>query len=217
MEHDRSVFVLRKVEVAAAKGLAQEIEPNVCAEICLRCLTPEDAPHNYCTLTQSLSLFVSSQQSPTLWLAARPVSPGSGGSVLRRGSRSSSPCSLSPSGGSRHPVTALKKWLTNPVRKANPDAAGEAGKVEGEGRGSERSHLPPPLPLLSHGEMQPGPLESPHYDAILPSGETSRRSSVSINALQREEACSPPDDSVSQWSATVDSEEERSIALEKSL
>ncbi|TWW62186.1 Rho guanine nucleotide exchange factor 25 [Takifugu flavidus] len=143
--------------------------------------------------------------------------PGSGGSVLRRGSRSSSPCSLSPSGGSRHPVTALKKWLTNPVRKANPDAAGEAGKVEGEGRGSERSHLPPPLPLLSHGEMQPGPLESPHYDAILPSGETSRRSSVSINALQREEACSPPDDSVSQWSATVDSEEERSIALEKSL
>lgn len=65
-------------EVAAAKGLTQEIEPNVCAEICLRCLTPEDAPHNYCALTQSLSLFVSSQQSPTLWLAARPVSPRRG-------------------------------------------------------------------------------------------------------------------------------------------
>lgn len=38
---------------ATAKGLTQEIEPNVCAEICLRCLTPEDAPHNYCSLTQS--------------------------------------------------------------------------------------------------------------------------------------------------------------------
>lgn len=100
--------------------------------------------------------------------------PPSGGSVLRRGSRSSSPCSLSPSGGSRHPVTALKKWLTNPVRKANPDAAEEVGKVEGEARGSERSHLPPPLPPLSHGEMQPRPLESPHYDAVLPSGETVR-------------------------------------------
>lgn len=41
---------------------------------CLRCLTP-DAPHNYCTLTQLLSFFVPSQQSLTLWLAARPASP----------------------------------------------------------------------------------------------------------------------------------------------
>lgn len=100
--------------------------------------------------------------------------PPSAGSVLRRGSRSSSPCSLSPSGGSRHPVGALKKWLTNPVRKANPDAAGEVGKVEGEARRLEKSHPPPPLPLLSHGEMQPRPPESPHYNAILPSGETVR-------------------------------------------
>lgn len=98
--------------------------------------------------------------------------PQSAGYVPRHGSGSSFPCTHSPSGGSRHPVSALKKWLTNPVRKANPDAAGEVGKVEGEARGSERSH--PPSPLISRGESQPRPAESPHYYAILPSGETVR-------------------------------------------
>uniref|UniRef100_H3DAS3 Rho guanine nucleotide exchange factor 25 n=1 Tax=Tetraodon nigroviridis TaxID=99883 RepID=H3DAS3_TETNG len=113
--------------------------------------------------------------------------PPSAGSAPCQRSGSSSPCSQASSGGSRHPVSALKKWLANPVRKPNSDAA---GKVETEE--SERSTTPSPLPR--HAETWPRPLESPCSYAALPSGET---------------------DSASQGSATV--EEERSVALEKSL
>ncbi|XP_034440928.1 rho guanine nucleotide exchange factor 25 isoform X4 [Hippoglossus hippoglossus] len=171
----------------------------------------------------------------------------SAGPVPHHASGNSSPCSHSSSGGSRHPVSALKKWLTNPVRKLSSDARGGAGKAEKQMCRSDGRQ--PPLPL-SHNEAQLRPLE-PHTNySILPSGDTMWRDGLSspaassptqpscqsyvssllqgretqslsqkssINTLQGEDSCAVTDDSGSQWSATVDSEEERNVALEKSI
>ncbi|XP_051271762.1 rho guanine nucleotide exchange factor 25 isoform X2 [Dicentrarchus labrax] len=175
--------------------------------------------------------------------------PPSVGPVPHQASGSSSPCSHS-SGGSRHPVSALKKWLTNPVRKLSSDGRGGAGKVEKQ---MCRSDVRQPPSLLSHSETLPRPLQPHDNYTILPSGDTvskdgllspavpsptqlpcqghlsdllqgrdtqslSQRSSINtLQGEQGEDVCTMTDDSGSQWSATVDSEEERNIALEKSI
>ncbi|XP_044203979.1 rho guanine nucleotide exchange factor 25 isoform X3 [Thunnus albacares] len=172
------------------------------------------------------------------------------GSVPHQASGNSSPCSHTSSGGSRHPVSALKKWLTNPVRKLSSDARGGAGKAEKQ---MCRSDGRQPPSLLSHGEAQPRSLEQHDNYTILPSEDRdtvsvckdsvlspasppaqpsgqSHLSDVlqgrdtqslshksSINTLQGDDSCTVTDDSGSQWSATVDSEEERNMALEKSI
>lgn len=167
------------------------------------------------------------------------------GSVPHQASGSSSPCSHSSSGGSRHPVSTLKKWLTNPVRKLSSDARSGAGKGEKQMFGSDGRQ--PPL-ILSHSETQQRPMEMHNNYTILTSGDTewkdgllnpaahcpllptspsylsdllqgrdAQSPSQSINTLQREDSCTVTDDSTSQCSTTVDSEEERNIALEKSI
>ncbi|XP_053172458.1 rho guanine nucleotide exchange factor 25 [Scomber japonicus] len=171
------------------------------------------------------------------------------GPVPHQASGSSSPCSHTSSGGSRHPVSALKKWLTNPVRKLSSDARGGAGKVEKQ---MYRSDGKQPPSLCSHGEAQPRPLEQHNNYTILPTGDQdmvwkgslprpaspspaqpfgqsypsdllpgrdtqSLSYKSSINTLQGDDICIVTDDSGSQWSAVVDSEEERNIALEKSI
>ncbi|XP_074489740.1 rho guanine nucleotide exchange factor 25 isoform X1 [Sebastes fasciatus] len=170
------------------------------------------------------------------------------GPVLHQASGSSSPCSHSLSGGSRHPVSALKKWLTNPVRKLSSDARGGAGKAEKQMCRSDRRQPPS---LLSHSGTQPRPLEPHDNYTILPSGDTvwtngpsspaapptqppcqcclsdllpgidnqTLTQKSSINTLQGEgvDGCTVTDDSASQLSVTVDSEEERNGALEKSI
>lgn len=93
------------------------------------------------------------------------------GSVPHQASGNSSPCSHSSSGGSRHPVSALKKWLTNPVRKLSSDARAGAGKVEKQ---MCRSDGKQPPSLLSHSEIQPRPLEQHDNHTILPSADTVR-------------------------------------------
>ncbi|XP_056294211.1 rho guanine nucleotide exchange factor 25 isoform X2 [Pseudoliparis swirei] len=161
--------------------------------------------------------------------------------VPHQASGSSSPCSHS-SGGSRHPVSTLKKWLTNPVRKLSSDARGGAGKVEKQMCRSDRRQ---PASLLSLSETQPRLVGPQVNDAVLPSGDTVVTDGLlsptapptqsylsdllqgrdtqtpchrsSINTLQGEDGCTVTDDSASQWSATVDSEEEKTIALEKSM
>lgn len=90
------------------------------------------------------------------------------GPVPHQASGSSSPCSHTSSGGSRHPVSALKKWLTNPVRKLSSDARGGAGKVEKQ---MYRSDGRQPPSLCSHGEAQPRPLEQHNNYTILPTGD----------------------------------------------
>ncbi|XP_063766477.1 rho guanine nucleotide exchange factor 25 isoform X2 [Eleginops maclovinus] len=170
------------------------------------------------------------------------------GPVPLQASGSSSPCSHSSSAGSRHPVSALKKWLTNPVRKLSSDARAGVGKVEKQ---MCRSDSRQPPSLLSHSEAQQRPLEPHDSYTILPCADTlvwkdgllspaapspteptcpscladllqagdkqtlSQRSSM--NSLQGEDGGTVTDDSSSQWSAAVDSEEERNIALEKSI
>uniref|UniRef100_A0A7N8X939 Rho guanine nucleotide exchange factor 25 n=1 Tax=Mastacembelus armatus TaxID=205130 RepID=A0A7N8X939_9TELE len=91
------------------------------------------------------------------------------GSVSHQASGSSSPCSHSSSGGSQHPVSALKKWLTNPVRKLSADARGGAGKAEKQMCRSGRRLSPL---LLPHAEAQP--LEPHDNYTILPFGDTVR-------------------------------------------
>lgn len=167
------------------------------------------------------------------------------GSVPHQASGGSSPCSHSSSGGSRHPVTTLKKWLTNPVRKLSSDARSGAGKGEKQMFGSDGRQ---PTLILSHTETQQRPMEvhnnytiltsrdtewkdgllnpaahsplrpaSPSYLSDLLQGRDAQSLSQSINTLQREDSCTVTDDSTSQCSGTVDSEEERNIALEKSI
>lgn len=168
-------------------------------------------------------------------------------SGAHQASRSSSPCSHSSSGGSRHPVSALKKWLTMPVCKLSSDARGGAGKVEKQMCRSVRRHSPS---FLSHSEAQLRPLEPKDSYTIFPSGDKVWRDSLlspaapsqtqlfnqsdlsellqgtdtqslsqksSINTLQGDDGCAVANVSGSQWSATADSEEERNIALEKSI
>uniref|UniRef100_A0A8C6LPE0 Rho guanine nucleotide exchange factor 25 n=1 Tax=Nothobranchius furzeri TaxID=105023 RepID=A0A8C6LPE0_NOTFU len=64
------------------------------------------------------------------------------GSMPHQASGSTSPCSHSSSGGSRHPVSALKKWLTNPVRKLSSDPRGGAAKAEKQMFTSDEKEAP---------------------------------------------------------------------------
>ncbi|KAL6111531.1 arhgef25 [Pungitius sinensis] len=174
------------------------------------------------------------------------ITPSSVGHVPHQASGGSSPCSHSSAGGPRHPVSTLKKWLTNPVRKLGADAKGGGGRIEKQMCSLERRQ--PPL-LLSQCETQRKPLEPHDNNTILLSGDTVWTDSVSsptapptetpcqrhlsdllqdtdtqtssqrssINPFQGKDVCSVSDDSGSQWSGTVDSEEERNVALEKSI
>ncbi|KAM8913724.1 rho guanine nucleotide exchange factor 25 isoform 2-T2 [Spinachia spinachia] len=176
------------------------------------------------------------------------IAPSSLGHVAHQASGGSSPCSHSSAGGSRHPVSTLKKWLTNPVRKLGTDARGGAARIEKQ-MCSLDGRQPPSL--LSQSATQPKPLEPRDNNTILPSGDsvwtggvlsptaprtetpcqrhlsdllqdtdtqTSLQSQRSnITTFQGKDVCSVRDDSGSQWSGTVDSQEERNIALEKSI
>uniref|UniRef100_A0A673X2K8 Rho guanine nucleotide exchange factor 25 n=1 Tax=Salmo trutta TaxID=8032 RepID=A0A673X2K8_SALTR len=76
------------------------------------------------------------------------------GSVSPQASGISSPCSPSSPAGSRHSVSALKKWLTNPVRKLS---VGGGGGVKGGGgckedRQVHRLDGKHPSPLLPNGQ-----------------------------------------------------------------
>ncbi|XP_013864560.1 rho guanine nucleotide exchange factor 25 isoform X2 [Austrofundulus limnaeus] len=165
------------------------------------------------------------------------------GSAAHQASGSTSPCSHSSSGGSRHPVSALKKWLTNPVRKLSSDPRSRAGKAEkqmfrpdGKDQSSPASHtetmqssleINKNYILLSSDHKTPEgksptdpppslpPQQSFSCD-LLPSTE-SQSLNQTVSTLPGEENCTMPEDSSSQCSAAVDSEDERNAALEKSL
>ncbi|XP_068170697.1 rho guanine nucleotide exchange factor 25 [Antennarius striatus] len=173
--------------------------------------------------------------------------PPSASSVPHQASGTSSPCSHSSSGGPRHPVSALKKWLSNPVRKLSSDSRAGVAKVEKQMCMPEKRQLPL---LASHCEPRPRPLEPQDNYTILASADTEWKDSQlsplavpptqtscegniseavqsndtkslsqrsSINTLQGQEGCPVTADSGSQWSAAMESEEERNIALEKSI
>uniref|UniRef100_H3DC83 Rho guanine nucleotide exchange factor 25 n=1 Tax=Tetraodon nigroviridis TaxID=99883 RepID=H3DC83_TETNG len=119
--------------------------------------------------------------------------------------------------GSRHSVSTLKKWLTNPVRKLS---AGATAKGERQLRKSEGK--PPPLPLHSHSQdsqdlgSPPRPedthtiLPITHRELLFPHHAATGRTGLKDKVL-----CVY--DTSSQWSSTADSEEERRSALEKSM
>ncbi|XP_057701126.1 rho guanine nucleotide exchange factor 25 isoform X1 [Corythoichthys intestinalis] len=145
------------------------------------------------------------------------------------------------SGGSRHPVSTLKKWLTSPVRKLSSDARGANRRVEkqmcrSDGR-PQPSLLSQPKPLDLHdsnytilpsadGVWKDNPLSPKASSPLQPShqidlsdllqgGDAQSLSyHTSVNTLQADDVM---EDAGSQWSVAVDSEEERNIAFEKSL
>ncbi|XP_061746194.1 rho guanine nucleotide exchange factor 25 isoform X2 [Nerophis ophidion] len=143
--------------------------------------------------------------------------------AARQPSGSSSP----GSGGSRRPVSALKKWLTSPVRKLSSDAGGGAGRAG--------KHWPPSLlfhsrahsldvhdddcTVLPSADMVcPGTSTSGqrHLSDLLQGGDSFNLSQKSSsNTVQSEDRCSGTEDAESRWSS--DSQEDRNIALEKSL
>ncbi|XP_029549871.1 rho guanine nucleotide exchange factor 25-like isoform X2 [Salmo trutta] len=175
------------------------------------------------------------------------------GSVSPQASGISSPCSPSSPAGSRHSVSALKKWLTNPVRKLS---VGGGGGVKGGGgckedRQVHRLDGKHPSPLLPNGQALGRPLEQGENYTILPCTDVDLgndglvspaayspthplchsylsdllqdRDTHSLNHHYstilpgEEDGSSLIDDSTSQWSATMDSEEDRRSALEKSI
>lgn len=73
--------------------------------------------------------------------------------------------------------------------------------------------------LLSQAAHSPSqPYCQSHFSELLQGRDTQSLShKSSINTLQGEDSGTVTDDSTSQWSATVDSEEDRNIALEKSI
>lgn len=91
---------------------------------------------NGCTLLLTIVLICVLSSPPSLTAESYSVAGSEGsiapsvGSAAHQASGSTSPCSHSSSGGSRHPVSTLKKWLTNPVRKLSSDPRSGAGKAE---------------------------------------------------------------------------------------
>lgn len=73
--------------------------------------------------------------------------------------------------------------------------------------------------LLSPTAPSPTQPPSQIYLSDPPQGRDTQSLSQksSINTLQGDDGCTATDDSASQWSAAVDSEEERNVALEKSI
>uniref|UniRef100_A0A673X3Q1 Rho guanine nucleotide exchange factor 25 n=1 Tax=Salmo trutta TaxID=8032 RepID=A0A673X3Q1_SALTR len=141
------------------------------------------------------------------------------GSVSPQASGISSPCSPSSPAGSRHSVSALKKWLTNPVRKLS---VGGGGGVKGGGgckedRQVHRLDGKHPSPLLPNGQALGRPLEQGENYTILPCTDVDLNHHYSTILPGEEDGSSLIDDSTSQWSATMDSEEDRRSALEKSI
>ncbi|XP_054639768.1 rho guanine nucleotide exchange factor 25 isoform X2 [Dunckerocampus dactyliophorus] len=140
------------------------------------------------------------------------------------------------SGGPRRPISALKKWLTAPVRKLSSDGRGGAGRME--------KRTPP---LLSHSGARDLDLRDDNNYSILPSTDMVRKdglqrtqasspprtscrgdlpadllrdgdtASLSRKSLQAEDCRAVTEDAGSRWCGAEDGEEERNIALEKSL
>ncbi|XP_036806293.1 rho guanine nucleotide exchange factor 25 isoform X2 [Oncorhynchus mykiss] len=134
------------------------------------------------------------------------------GSIAPQASGSSRPCSPSSPGGSRHSVSALKKWLTMPVCKLSVGG--------GDGKGVNQVHRldgKQPSTHLPLGQALGRPLEQGENYTILPctDGDLNHQSSTILS--EEEDGSSLIDDSTSQWSATMDSEEDRRSALEKSI
>ncbi|XP_061833636.2 rho guanine nucleotide exchange factor 25 isoform X1 [Nerophis lumbriciformis] len=138
--------------------------------------------------------------------------------VARQPSGSSSPSS----GGSRRPVSTLKKWLTSPVRKLSSDARGEAGRAPSLLSHSRARSLdvrdddytaPPSADMVCPGASSSC---QRHLSDLLQGGDAFNLShKSSTNTVQGEDRCTATKDAGSRWSS--DSQEDRNIALEKSL
>ncbi|CAB1353765.1 unnamed protein product [Coregonus sp. 'balchen'] len=85
------------------------------------------------------------------------------GSIAHQASGSTRPCSPSSPGGSRHSVSALKKWLTMPVRKLSVGRGGGKGV-----RQVHRLDGKQPSPHLPLGQALGRPLEQGENYTILP-------------------------------------------------
>ncbi|XP_026092514.1 rho guanine nucleotide exchange factor 25-like isoform X2 [Carassius auratus] len=140
---------------------------------------------------------------------------------------------------SRRSVSTLKKWLTNPVRKLS---AGATGTAKGERQVRRLEGKPPPPPTRSSQDL--GSSQTEERFTILPvidkelewreglpalgdcdpgvqesySCHSDSPQIIQCTSLQADDICSVMiDDNSSQSSDTIDSEEDRKSALEKSM
>ncbi|KAJ7999147.1 hypothetical protein DPEC_G00212380 [Dallia pectoralis] len=146
------------------------------------------------------------------------------GSIPPQDTEGSRTCSPSSPGGSQHSVSNLKNWLNHPVRKLGVAGVGrgEEGEMHGNQPSSPLLHIQALGGSVEQGDKYAdgdlvwnGGLLSPATFSPAQSRCLNYRSDLhqdthSLNSSQM-------DDSTSQWSATMDSEEERRSALEKSI
>uniref|UniRef100_A0A8C7X9C8 Rho guanine nucleotide exchange factor 25 n=1 Tax=Oryzias sinensis TaxID=183150 RepID=A0A8C7X9C8_9TELE len=148
-------------------GLEEEIE-HFCAGLCLQHLISDHMQHN--TLFFPPSPPCLSAESYSVADSDGSVSP-SVASLPQQASGSTSPCSHSSFSGTRHPVSTLKKWLSNPVRKLSSGARTEADKVDKQIFRSEEKQ--PPV-LFSHSETRQSSLKTHDNQSSLTSGNMVR-------------------------------------------
>ncbi|XP_010879932.2 rho guanine nucleotide exchange factor 25 isoform X2 [Esox lucius] len=167
------------------------------------------------------------------------------GSMLPQATGTLSPCTPSAPGGSQHSVSTLKNWLTNPVCKLSVGGGGAGRGVAGERQVYKTDGKQPSSPLfhiqalgrpveqgekytdgelvwngglLSPAAFSPAqPLCLNYLSDLHQDKDTRSLNAESSTNLPEEDYSSQIDDSTSQWSATMDSEEERRNALEKSI
>ncbi|XP_051961624.1 rho guanine nucleotide exchange factor 25 isoform X1 [Xyrauchen texanus] len=149
--------------------------------------------------------------------------------------------------GSRRSVSTLKKWLTNPVRKLSTGASGvtkgerQVCRLEGKtpqqptmssqdlGNPQTTDEQFTILPVIDKelewrdgfsapGNCDPGILQSHSYQSDSPQGSTAlgQTQITQCTILQADDSMLM-DDNSSQSSGTIDSEEDRRSALEKSM
>ncbi|KAL0978371.1 hypothetical protein UPYG_G00169600 [Umbra pygmaea] len=168
------------------------------------------------------------------------------GSLAPQDAGSSTPYSPSSPGRAQPSVSALKKWLTHPVWKPSVGGGLGAGLGrKGERQVYTLDGKQPSQPLLplpaserawdqsgsyTDGDMawNDGLLNPAAYSSAHPvccsylSDQQQDRDTHCLNPpcsniLPEEDGSSQTDDSTSQWSATMDSEEDKRSALEKSM
>ncbi|XP_072308849.1 rho guanine nucleotide exchange factor 25 isoform X2 [Eucyclogobius newberryi] len=145
---------------------------------------------------------------------------------------SSSPCSQSLSGGTHSPVNALKKWLSNPIRKlsveSQPGSPGKQMSLKEDGEATTQKHnysviIPSGDTMFKDGSLSPAspsPTQTSsqnYFSDLLQGTATESPSHTSLSALPSENNSSGNDDLSSPWSSPADTEEARAAAYEKSL
>lgn len=152
-------------------------------------------------------------------------------SVPPQTSGSSSPSSHSPSGDSRSPVSTLKKWLSNPIRKLSVDGrlatlekqTSEERQTPKTQKSNHSTSIRSADTMFKEGSLSPAtPSSTPtstqnYFSDFLQGRATESPGLTSLSTLPGESNSSGNEDLSNQWSSPADTEEARAAAYEKSI